>query len=563
MLPTGGDESDIPSHSEPISDIFGDPAGSISDIFGDPAELIPGQPEANSRLAALHARAQAGDAGAQRLIDAHLPLAAWCLDGAAQTVPASVLQGLVLSPADAPHVDCLPDLGRVIRDVWNPELPVWTLSHAARCVFDALVYSKVHKKLARPPRPWHCAPALNVLLALLLGLYPTCVKRPVFGLRARYYRAVHRLLTSGLDAQTAFCDAHPALLYLAFVEYCLHMLHAHMPAELAFFQGLDEVRPLLATARPWGDCFRQEAACTAFLPWDALEAAATPYFEKRTRLTKARHKRPKAERVRAQDPFVLCPELLQAHVIHGTGPAPRGDEDAGAATLLSEHALLSGAADASPLALQQLLTVHSRLSAHFLPENIKELQMAALRRHASSHFVLAQHTQMHLCLPCVLNLTFYPRRAVHVYARFRQQLRYCIETDTVICGFCNTSRHILTVNLLGKVLCIGTERYIISPATGRVSLYLGTGEDFADTAADTAVAAEPGGRRSTRVQTVPCDYCHARASHHFQLVDHLTGRMRAVALCYRHSPPDILARQACNAAQMYALVERNRKGGKG
>ena len=50
----------------------------------------------------------------------------------------------------------------------------------------------------------------------------------------------------------------------------------------------------------------------------------------------------------------------------------------------------------------------------------------------------------------------------------------------LICCLCHTSEHIMRVNLLGKVVCLGEERYIISPSMGCVTLCQGTGKDFAE-----------------------------------------------------------------------------------
>ena len=58
---------------------------------------------------------------------------------------------------------------------------------------------------------------LNVLLGLLLGLYPHTAKFPPFSVRVSVFRELHLLLTGGSGRQ--FCSKHPMLFVLAYMEY--------------------------------------------------------------------------------------------------------------------------------------------------------------------------------------------------------------------------------------------------------------------------------------------------------------------------------------------------------
>ena len=58
---------------------------------------------------------------------------------------------------------------------------------------------------------------LNVLLGLLLGLYPYAANFPPFSVRVSVFREVHLLLTGGSGRQ--FCSKHPMLFVLAYMEY--------------------------------------------------------------------------------------------------------------------------------------------------------------------------------------------------------------------------------------------------------------------------------------------------------------------------------------------------------
>jgi hypothetical protein len=57
--------------------------------------------------------------------------------------------------------------------------------------------------------------ALTLVLATLLGLYPACVKRPPFPVRASLHARVHSLLASDPAAQADFASKNQPLLVLA------------------------------------------------------------------------------------------------------------------------------------------------------------------------------------------------------------------------------------------------------------------------------------------------------------------------------------------------------------
>ena len=112
-------------------------------------------------------------------------------------------------------------------------------------------------KTATPPfiAETHQA-ALCILLALLLGTYPTSVKFPPFHVRVALYRRVHGLLTHGTGL--TFCQKCPALLTLALMEYCSYVLPAYLPVEhgLLAAEGGDGL--LFTTCQLACDAFRQE-----------------------------------------------------------------------------------------------------------------------------------------------------------------------------------------------------------------------------------------------------------------------------------------------------------------
>lgn len=134
---------------------------------------------------------------------------------------------LVMPARDAPQFGTLPDLGRQIRGVLAGEEP---RDFTAGLVAQALpCLRRAHK-----PLPGPCTAALNLLLGLVLGLYPDVGKRPPFGVRARLFGRVHRLLTSEPAVQAAFVASHAMLVVLACMEYLARVVPSLLPAEHEF-----------------------------------------------------------------------------------------------------------------------------------------------------------------------------------------------------------------------------------------------------------------------------------------------------------------------------------------
>ena len=101
-----------------------------------------------------------------------------------------------MAPEDAPQFGTLPDLGRHIRAVLSGEEPrdltSGLLGQALPCL------RKAHKALPGP-----ATAALNLLLALLLGLYQNVGRRPCFRDRVTLYGRLHRVMTSEPSAQAS------------------------------------------------------------------------------------------------------------------------------------------------------------------------------------------------------------------------------------------------------------------------------------------------------------------------------------------------------------------------
>ena len=74
---------------------------------------------------------------------------------------------------------------------------------------------------------------VNVVLGLLLGLYPTAARKPQFGVRCVFFGRVRRVLCEGGEE---FVRGNPGLVSLGLMEYLARVLPLVMPVEEAFLR---------------------------------------------------------------------------------------------------------------------------------------------------------------------------------------------------------------------------------------------------------------------------------------------------------------------------------------
>ena len=185
-----------------------------------PGALVPGCAKMDAHVARIHWLAREGridEATAERHLNAHLAAAAVRERHALFVMPIS----------DAPQFGNLPDLWRFVS-VALSEAQSDPLSAAIR---QSLPCFRKPEVSAEPPAS--AAPVLvNLVLGLMLGLYPTSTSKPQFGLRVRVFVSLSGELTK--DAGLAFATAYPSLVALALLEYLSRVVPMLFPAEEEF-----------------------------------------------------------------------------------------------------------------------------------------------------------------------------------------------------------------------------------------------------------------------------------------------------------------------------------------
>ena len=200
------------------------------------------------------------------------------------------LSRLTLLPEDAPQLATLPDLGSVIRSCLVGRQ--WTATYLHYLLHGCLPCPRPPVKAPQQPDRASTAVCLNLVLATLLGLYPACVKRPPFPVRAALYARVHSLLTSDGDAQAAFALKHQPLLTLALAEYACHVLPAFLPAEFSSLCAAHSVDAFFSAGPPMFDVFRQDHVDSGSESWASLSAAAQDAHERLTRVYRSKCRLP-------------------------------------------------------------------------------------------------------------------------------------------------------------------------------------------------------------------------------------------------------------------------------
>lgn len=470
--------------------------------------------------------------GIQPYIDAFLPAVAYLQQ---EPKGAALASRMVLGLPDAPQLGRLPDLGQAIRLLlMAPDCAAqacgWSAAHYLQRALPCVKPSK-----ASPPDDTQCQVALCVLLGLLLGLYPAAVRFPPFPVRVALYRRVHGLITHGTGR--AVCDRCPALLTLAFMEYCAHVVPAYMPAEDEALRREQGVGAFFAGCSVLCDSFRQECLQTGEEPWAEMERHCAAVVERHTRMCKGRGRQRGQE---AHCPRPATSDWLQLPYLV---PYETHAQDSTKGILRSEMACLGvdglGPADVELAALAQ-----SCVYAHALPSNVRQMQLRALReRLGRCERSALSGMQLVVCMACVVcGSKGKPTRG---------QCKLDLERDVLVCASCQSDA-VLSVSTLGRVVTVRQSRYYLAPCCCTVQLYTGRGDEFIETQCRHEHARPP-----ARSQKRRCELCsNVALAEGLSAVDHLTGEMHTAYLCQRHTPHQDALGQVSNWRQLEAEVRK-------
>jgi hypothetical protein len=275
------------------------------------------------------------------------------------------LSRLVLNTEDAPQYGNIPDLGPVLRTCLV--FKKWNANFLTHCLHSCLPVPRSSSK-ALEPDLLSCAILFNVLMAMLLGLYPACVKKPPFVVRVNIYARVHAILTAPSNVQQLFAVKYKSLLVFALAEYCCRLIPQLFPAERESICKAQAVDAFFQQGPAIFDVFRQECIDSGKEPWGQLLSAAQEAHDRLSRTYRSKCRLP--QQPKRPPPADISPPLMAAalaapkilqypyHKTHDT-------------LLHDEYAMLLGSKN-----LAQVSAVHALVRTELLPSTIRNQQVS-------------------------------------------------------------------------------------------------------------------------------------------------------------------------------------------
>jgi hypothetical protein len=410
---------------------------------------------------------------------------------------------------------------------------------------------------------------INTMLGLLLGLYPKCSKRPGFTMRVRIVRAVRALLTSCIRTQTAFILRHVSLVRLSLVEYFANVLDLYCPVEYQLLQRHVDVEAYVNLCRSSCDLFRvnnlsegmQSHQHNEPLDWGRLDQLAYKMTDKIIRSTRVEtklinyvpiyHKSIKklvsSNIYKSSD---SCDEFLS--LVKGCAVACWHDDHSYIYQRMLADAKLvptPGATNAisSVLDLNMVVSdIHSILRTSMLPANFVRAQVETLRRLYEHDTVpLLVVSKKRICLHCLLRIA--PKQFV-LEEKINGNVRMNLEDDTMFCNRCMSDKHMINIDLIGRLLRINQQYMYICIECGAVHEWRADGSDLQRCPLlprerlklrnelhndDTVVAKSTTGKCRTH-----CFVCSKLCTGHGLWILHVASmRMIHFDLCSMHLPP--------------------------
>ncbi len=522
--------------------------GVIREINGSPSPhkhtevFVPRCQKLNREVHAIHHLARIGTLPAEA---AERQLNTYLLAAVAQTVEPS---SLILPLADAPQPGMLPDLGHMIHRVMARDPIQCCLS----VVIEQCIPSLRHTTRSIPYTDSQDV-ILNMVMGMLLGLYPDNTKKPGFRVRALLYGQMHCLLTSSKEVQTEFCKNHEEVIVLACMEYIARIVPLHMPVQAlmlthkdsptaGFYRRIpglcDELRQSL------DDAVDQGAATSC---WPLVHSICSGKVAKVSRLKRV-------------------PVMTNNNTNQREGSACNAGtlSNAGAqedvyrylevprlyAATTDEFKLLAAGLDLQPLLLQ-LIQTEVQISP--LPRNLLEIQWLALQELAgSSHRKAYLRSRRYLCVHCLL---------MHA-AKTSPMATLRLDTlqQRLVCATC-LKHELVCVNLLGRILSFRKQQYYLCPQCMTVQQYKASGEQVWVGSCCTpsahsclhTISESKGGAVGPR-RKPPCFLCsEPAATQTIERVDHLTGELVLFHYCQRHTPRMDAVAKCSNARQLAAI----------
>ena len=440
---------------------------------------------------------------------------------------------------------------------------------------------------------------INTLLGLLLGLYPQCSKRPGFNMRVRIMLAVRVLLTSSTQVQTEFILKHVSLLRLAMVEYFANVLDLYCPVEYQLLQRHVNISAYVNLCRSSCDLFRinnlsdniMQQDTNVSLDWARLDSLAYKMTDKIIRSTRVETKlvnyvevhHKSIKKLVSSDVYkqpAMCDEFLS--IVKNCAVACCQDDH----SYLYQRMLSDGECSSPASALREMIKsstldlnlvvsdIHSIVQVTMLPANFVLEQIRTLQRlYELDPIQLFVACKKRICLHCVLRIA--PKQFA-LEERINGNVRMNLDTDDIFCNRCMSSAHMLSIDLIGRVLRINQQYLYMCVHCGGVHEWRADGCDLLkcpnepkeslrlravlhDETRDTKIT-KPGSRKCRTHCFVCAKLCTGNG---LWLLHVAAMRMVHFDLCSTHLPPSHMMQYIINTGDYKRWVENTDTRGGG
>lgn len=309
---------------------------------------------------------------------------------------------------------------------------------------------------------------INVLYGTLLGLFPSCSKKPVFHIRKYVTVYLRALTTSTLENMANFMKTHPCLVRLCFMEYVVNTKRDFCSVEKS--DDVDVLHLYYSACTNICDNFRVEALQSCALDWELIESKAAILIDRFIRTCKLRNNRGEVQRPCATLRNMLqgrsgrtCEPLLREALTQHMSHLPNSSYMAHARRTKSDNA-------ASRETASLIYALQHNVTCHTMPSNIVQQMYAQMKsKYGGDMQLIHGTTRAHLCMWCINKITGNP---------LQQKLRLDLETNQLMCVSCGDNLPVVSVNVVGRLLCVNHKYYYICPVCLTLQLWGATGTEF-------------------------------------------------------------------------------------
>jgi hypothetical protein len=393
------------------------------------------------------------------------------------------------------NVWTIPDIlhsfsSRIIYGQWENPLYEQVCRHVFPCLNKTKWINRQKKDICNY-EPGQPGIFLKIMLAMLMGYYPTCAKKPLFVYRVFFTVAVRELLLKSDEEQYAFILKHINLVRLSVAEYATFTLKM-LPAEFQIMARHFDIESYLNLCHACCEIFRICLMQGSKISWDRLEQTAFKSVDKIVRSARIGQK--------MNIPYVASQAVIKKFVNVDCKKNPTSIESllqvAKKCPVAYAHQeslflysqiiekILPDPFEKFPKVpeIQRLLpsviqNIHGILSVYELPANFIHKQLVVLQeKYTTQAIKLLNITSKYICLHCLLRMTakqYSVEEAIN--GMIRMDFR---KSDEISCNKCMTSKHVVKIDLLGRVLRINQDLIYICPHCADIHSWDGDGLDL-------------------------------------------------------------------------------------